>query len=229
MGSGKPFGDAALTLTFWFDVHSPWCYLASIRIQSLASKHGHCLKWRPLHLPRLIAAIDGRRPLEENPAFVTWYMIDLQDWAREYGLKVRYHPNYPLRNSRALRLCLYAADEGCAQELVPRVMRAYWSEGADITDLDLLARLAKETGLDATKAREAALSESMKKRIEANTKEAIGRGVFGVPTIDIGDKLYFGNDRLDMLDRHLAARRADPELRRAGAPTDGRKSRDSLK
>jgi 2-hydroxychromene-2-carboxylate isomerase len=223
VGDGKPAGDAALTLTFWFDVHSPWCYLASVRIQALASKHDLCLKWRPLHLPRLIASIDGRRPLEENAAFVAWYLADLQDWAKEYGINIKYHPNYPLRNSRALRLCLYAADEGHAHELVPRVMRAYWSEEADITDPAFLARLAEEAGLNATKAREATRSESMKRRIDANTTEAIGRGVFGVPTVDIGDKLYFGNDRLDMLDRHLA-RRTEPDFRRAGAVTNGRRS-----
>jgi len=204
VGEGKPHGAFALMLTFWFDVHSPWCYLASTRIQDIASKHGRELKWRPLHLPRLIEAIDGRRPLEENAAFVAWYKTDLQDWARQYGLTIKYHPRYPLRNSRALRTCLYAADEGLAHRFVPRLLKAYWSEEADITDLDLFARLAEEVGLGAGHARAAALSDVMKRRVEANTAEAIGRGVFGVPTIDTGEKLYFGNDRLEMLGHHLA-------------------------
>ena len=52
--------------------------------------------------------------------------------------------------------------------------------------------------------RDAAVSDGFKERIEANTKEAIARGVFGVPTVDTGTKLYFGNDRLDLLDRHLS-------------------------
>jgi 2-hydroxychromene-2-carboxylate isomerase len=206
MGEGKPDGSFAMMLTFWFDVHSPWCFLASTRIQDIAAKHGCELTWRPLHLPRLIEAIDGRRSLEENAAFVAWYKADLQDWAKRYGVTVKYHPKYPLRNSRALRACLYAADEGLAHKFVPRLLKAYWSEQADITDLELFARLAEETGLDAGHTRAAGLSEIMKARVGANTAEAIGRGVFGVPTIDTGEKLYFGNDRLEMLEHHLANR-----------------------
>lgn len=190
-------------LTFWFDVHSPWCYLASLRIGGIARRFGLKLNWRPLQLPRLIEAIDGRRALEENPGFVAWYKQDLQDHAALQGLTIRYHPQFPLRNSRALRICLLAADEGLAEPFVTRTMRAYWSESADISDLDVLAGLAAESGLDAERARRAAVDESYRRRLEANTAEAAERGVFGVPTVDTGAKLYFGNDRLDLLVRHL--------------------------
>lgn len=192
-----------MTLTFWFDIHSPWCYLASTRIQAVAKKHDCRLEWRPLHLPQLIKAIDGRRPLEENAAFVRWYKQDLIDWAEQCGVKIAYHPHYPLRNSRALRVCLHAADRELADRFVPRLFKAYWSEAADITDLDNLARLAEESGLSGEDARDAAVSETMKVRLRSNLEEAVGRGIFGVPTVDTGKKLYFGNDRLEMLDLHL--------------------------
>lgn len=194
---------AAPHLTFWFDIHSPWCWLAAERIGLLAEKHGAELSWRPLHLPGLIETIDGRRPLEENKAFLAWYQEDLQDHARLQGLPVHYHPHYPLRNSRALRASLHAIDEGHGDAFVRRLFRAYWSEEADITDLDLLGRLGSECGLDAAAVATAAQSPELTARLAANTTEAIARGVFGVPTIDTGQKLYFGNDRLDLLDRHL--------------------------
>lgn len=190
-------------LTFWFDVHSPWCYLAAVHIGDIARRHGRGLNWRPLQLPRLIEAIDGRRPLEENPAFVAWYKQDLQDQAALHGLTIRYHPDFPLRNSRALRICLLAADHKLAEPFVIRLMRAYWSESTDISDLEVLSRLAGECGLEPEMARRAAVDDSFRKRLEANTAEAIERGVFGVPTVDTGAKLYFGSDRLDLLDRHL--------------------------
>lgn len=196
--------SSAPSLAFWFDVHSPWCCLAANRIGDLARRHGRALHWRPLHLPSLIKAINGRRPLEENAAFLAWYRQDLADWAALQGLRIAYHPGYPLRNSRALRACLHAADQGRAEPFVRRVLRAYWTQGADIADLDLLARLAAEAGLDAEPARAAAQDQAYKDRIAANTSEAIARGVFGVPTVDTGSKLYFGNDRLDLLDQHLA-------------------------
>lgn len=194
---------SARTVTFWFDFHSPWCYLASTRIGAIAARHGAVVRWRPLQLARLIDAIDGRRVLDENPAFVRWYKQDLQDWAALYGLTAAYHPQFPLRPSRALRASLHAADEGVAEAWVVRVMRAYWSEAADISDPDVLGRLAAEVGLDPAGMVEATVSEARKAMLEANTCEAIEGGVFGVPSFVVDGKIYFGNDRLMMLDRHL--------------------------
>ncbi len=193
-----------MKMAFWFDVHSPWCYLAAHRVGDIARKHGLELAWRPLHLPRLQERINGRKPLEENAAFVRWYKQDAMDWAALQGLPLSYHPHYPLRNSRALRACQYAADQGKAEAFVKLVLRKYWSEAGDITDVDLLGRWGVASGLDGDAVREAAQSETYKARIDANTQEAIARGVFGVPTVDTGAKLYFGNDRLDLLDLHLS-------------------------
>ena len=193
-----------MSLTLWFDVHSPWVYLAAQRVADLARRHGQDLVWRPLHLPRLIDQINGLKPLEATPARVAWFRQDVLDWAELQNLPLKYHPHYPLRKSRALRACQLAADEGRAAAFVIRVLTGYWAEEADITDLDLLARWGEQSGLDPQAIREAAVSELFKDRVEANTKAAIARGVFGVPTVDTGAKLYFGNDRLDLLDRHLS-------------------------
>ncbi len=66
-----------MTLTFWFDVHSPWAYLAAHRIGALARKHEQPLMWRPLHLPRLMDAIGGFKPLEAAPQRVAWFRQDI--------------------------------------------------------------------------------------------------------------------------------------------------------
>ena len=191
-------------LTFWFDVHSPWVYLASFRVGDIARKHGLALRWRPLHLPNLLDRIGGHKPLEASPQRVAWFQQDIQDHAELLGVPLRYHPHYPLRNSRALRACILAGDEGKAEAFVRRVLKGYWAEEADITDLDQLARWGEETGLDPEAVKAAAVSEDFKQRLDANTSEAIARGVFGVPTVDTGSRLYFGNDRLDLLDNHIS-------------------------
>jgi 2-hydroxychromene-2-carboxylate isomerase len=193
-----------MTLTFWFDVHSPWCYFAASRIGDLARKHGQALVWRPLHLPRLLDLIGGVKPLEATPARVAWFQQDILDHAELLGLPFRYHPRYPLRNSRALRACLLAADRGRAEAFAWLLLRGYWAEAADITELDQLAAWGKAAGLDPQEVRQAAVDETFKKRLDDNTQEAVARGVFGVPTVDTGTKLYFGNDRLDLLDLHLS-------------------------
>lgn len=204
MGQREPHGEAGVTgLTFWFDVHSPWVYLASARIGAIARKHGLALHWRPLHLPSLLDEIGGLKPLEAAPQRVAWFLQDIRDWAELQGMPLRQHPQYPLRNSRVLRACILAGDEGKAEPFVRRVLKGYWAEAADITDLGQLARWAEESGLDPQAAVAAAVSDAFKQRLNANTREAIARGVFGVPTVDTGSKLYFGNDRLDLLDLHI--------------------------
>ena len=204
MGQRQPHGETPVTsLTFWFDVHSPWVYLASFRVGDIARKHGLDLAWRPLHLPRLMDEIGGIRPLEASPQRVAWFRQDIRDHAELYGVRLRMHPQYPLRNARALRTAILAADEGKAEAFVRLVLKGYWAETADITDLDQLARWGEAVGLDPEQVKAAAVSDVYKQRLEDNTRAAIGRGVFGVPTVDTGAKLYFGNDRLELLDIHL--------------------------
>ena len=204
MGAGRAHGKARMTgLTFWFDVHSPWAYLAAFRIGGIARKHGLPLRWRPVHLPRLLDEIGGLKPLEAAPQRVAWFRQDILDWAELQGLPLKQHPHYPLRNARALRAAILAEDEGRGEAFAQRILKAYWAEEADITDPDLLARWGAESGLDPDAVKEAALSEAFKQRLDDNTREAIARGVFGVPTVDTGAKLYFGNDRLELLDIHI--------------------------
>ncbi len=194
-------------LEFWFDFHSPWCYLAGHRIGALARRHGLALVWRPVHLPRLLQAIDGRRPLEQNAAFLRWYQQDQADWAALLGLPLSQHPDYPLRPARALRAAFLVAanpeTRDRTEAFVLRVMRGYWAEGANIEDYAVLAALATEAGLDGGRVAEGARSEAAKRALAANLDEAIAAGVFGVPTMALGEKLYFGNDRLDLLELHL--------------------------
>ncbi|MDH3475996.1 MAG: DsbA family protein [Rhodospirillales bacterium] len=199
---------AAPKLDFWFDVTSPWCYLAAERIGDIARRHRAALAWRPVHLARLNKRIGGRRPLEENAAFVKWYQQDLLDWAELQGLKADYHPDFPLRPARALRACLYAADEGRAEAFVRRLLRAYWSEAADISDLEVLESLAEDAGLSGARAVEAATDGHRKARLEANLEEAVKTGLFGLPSVVAGGKIFFGNDHLDLLERHLSRLRA---------------------
>jgi 2-hydroxychromene-2-carboxylate isomerase len=190
-------------LEFWFDFHSPWAYLAATRIEGLAARHGLSVRWRSLHFPRLNEAIKGRRPLEENPAFVAWYRQDLQDWADLGGVTIRYHPDYPLRPARALRAALCADERGAAAPFSLAVFRAYWSDSRDISDLEVLGELAATCGLDRAEITRAAEDDRYRRMLEANTSEAIGRGVFGVPSIFWQGKLFFGNDRLALLEHWI--------------------------
>ena len=190
-------------LDFWFDFHSPWSYLAAEQIEALAALHGRTVAWRPVHVAKLIAAIDGRRPLEATPAFVRWYRQDLQDFAALSGVTVRYHPDFPLRPARALRAALLAASLGAGGIFARAVFKAYWTESRDISDPAVIAAVGAAIGLDGTALAKAAEDPGWKAALEANNREAQARGLFGVPTVEAGGRLYFGNDRLPLLHHHL--------------------------
>ena len=195
-------------LDFWFDFHSPWCYLSCHRIGALARRHGLALNWRPVHLPRLLQTVyDGQPPPEMNPAFKRWYFQDLADWAALQGLPFNWHPGFSLRPARALRSAFQVAADPETRDrieaFVQRVMRGYWVDGANIEDFAVLAEFATEAELDGARVVESAQQPAAKDALAANLDEAIAAGVFGVPTVALGEKLYFGNDRLELLELHL--------------------------
>jgi 2-hydroxychromene-2-carboxylate isomerase len=195
-------------LDFWYDFHSPFAYLAATRIEDIARRRAISVNWRPLYLSRLIDAIGGRRSLEENAAFVAWYKQDLQDQAAFHGVSIRYHPGFPLRPARALRAAIRAGELGRAAAFSLAVFRAYWTDNRDISDLAVLGELAAASGLDARDIEMAATQDAYRERLEQNNATAIAAGVFGVPTIIWRGKLFFGNDRLDMLERSLSRQSA---------------------
>ena len=190
-------------VTFFFDVHSPWSYLASALIGPLARRHNAPIDWRPIHLANLMDRIGGMRPLEQTPARVAWYERDIADRMAQHGLAYDPHPDYPLRPSRALRSCVYAAELGCADAFVRVVMRGYWCEKRDISGLAVLQAMADEVGLGPRPIAEVVGDESYKAAVAGNTDDAIASGVFGVPSFLFNGKLFFGSDRMDLLDAAL--------------------------
>ena len=192
-----------LTVTFYFDVHSPWSYLASVLIGPLARRRDARIEWRPIHLANLMDRIGGLRPLEQTPARVAWYRQDIADRMAQHGLPYNPHPDYPLRPSRALRCCVHAAERGCADAFVRAVMRGYWVEKKDISDLAVLQAMADEAGLGPRSVADIVGDGTVKAAVARNTDDAIARGVFGVPSFLFDGKLFFGSDRMDLLDLAL--------------------------
>jgi 2-hydroxychromene-2-carboxylate isomerase/predicted thioesterase len=190
-------------IDFFFDYHSPWCYLAAEQIAGVARDAGRPLRWRPFHLAQLIERIDGRRPLDANAAFVRWFRQDMQDCAAVQGLTLRYHPDFPLRPVRALRASAYAQDQGLAEPFVRAMMKAYWCDGGDISDPGFIGQVAADVGLNVEGIQAACAAPHYKRVIEDNTHTAIEVGIFGAPSFIADGQLFWGNDRIDMLARYL--------------------------
>ncbi|MCY3769409.1 MAG: DsbA family protein [Gammaproteobacteria bacterium] len=218
--ASKTIGKVADGMDFWFDFHSPWCYLVSHRIGGIARQFNMQVNWKPVHLANLIQAVDGRRPLESNSRFLAWYLQDLQDAAALQGLPYCPHHDYPKRPSRALRAAMYAQDRGLAEPFVRAIMKGYWSGQQDISDLDWLKLVADSVGLGGDELAGAALADEYKNRLNQNLTHAVKQNLFGLPAMVAGGKIFLGNDRLDLLRHFLSAR--PPHLGVQNGPRPGR-------
>ncbi|NKB76540.1 MAG: 2-hydroxychromene-2-carboxylate isomerase [Gammaproteobacteria bacterium] len=200
------------SIDFWFDFHSPWCYFAANRIGKIAHQHQLTVNWMPVHLANLSDAVDGRRPLEANKRFVDWYQQDQYDTAELMGLPFCPHKEYPLRPSRALRAAIFADEQGLAEPFVQSVMRGYWSEQKDISNLSWLAEQANKVGLNSDQLVEATRDRKYKHLLAQNLKKAVESNLFGLPSTVVGKKIFWGNDRLDLLNHYLSTDTSSPVL-----------------
>jgi len=185
----------AETVEFFYDVVSPFSYLASTRIEAIASDCGAALVFRPFFLGGLMRSV-GNSPPALLPARGRYLITDLRRWARFYGVPFTLPSSFPVNSLLAMRalIGLPAADRVPATHAV---FAAHWGEGRDISDpsvlTDLLGAEAVARGSD----------PAVKESLIAATAEAEARGAFGAPSFFIGEELYFGNDRLPFLEQRL--------------------------
>jgi 2-hydroxychromene-2-carboxylate isomerase len=135
-----------------------------------------------------------------------YYVKDLQDWARYCGIEIGKPPVFPVRAVDAMRGAIVAQDE---DKLVPyawAVFKAYWGDLKDISQPDVLRDICKSVGLAPDMVSRRIKDQDVKDRLRENTEEVIRRGGFGSPTMFVnGDDMYFGNDRLPLVEAALKA------------------------
>ena len=195
-------------VTWVFDVISPFSYLAFPRLQELPA--GVELELMPVLLAALLDHFGQRGPAEIPSKRRFTYRFVL--WrARQLGLPLRLPPAHPFNPLAALRLIIAA---GSTRRAAGTVLRAVFGEGRDVTDPAVLADLATELAL--TNPQAALADPAIKQRLRDNTQWACARGVFGVPTLVIGEELFWGHDAIDMALDYLARPQAfaDPDMRR---------------
>jgi 2-hydroxychromene-2-carboxylate isomerase len=195
------------SIEFFFDLSSPYSYLASTQIDALAARHGAEVRWRPFVLGAVFKATGNVMPAACAPK-ARYMMTDLERWARHYGVPFRMTPRFPVNALTGMRLVLIAerATPGLGRKLAQVLFHALWVDDLDITDGGVLHLLTVAAGLDEATAQDGLGDPTIKDALRANTDEAVRRGAFGAPAIFLGDQLFWGNDRLHFLEAALAAR-----------------------
>ncbi len=194
-------------LEFFFDCSSPWTYLAFEGVLPLAKRHGIEIEWRPVLVGGVFNAVNTsvyenrERPV---PAKARYYAKDLVDWARLYGLEIGKPPVFPVNSVKAMRGAFLAAREGCLVPYARRVFQAYWRDLEDISEDSVLARVLQDVDLEDYAFFAWIATAEAKQALRDNTDELIRRGGFGSPTMYVDeDDMYFGNDRLILVDHAL--------------------------
>ena len=203
-------------IEFFFDCSSPWTYLAFRGVQPMAAGIKTSIVWRPVLVGGIFNTVNkGIYTAREdmNSPKNRYVLKDLQDCASAAGLSIVFPPRiFPVNSVKAMRGCIWIAQDTEASSkflaFVEAVFAAYFSRQEDISQDAVLAEICSQTGIDAERFMAGIAQSDIKEKLKANTDEAIRRGAFGTPTLFVGDDMYFGNDRLQLV-RSAALRAID--------------------
>ncbi|MBK9259516.1 MAG: 2-hydroxychromene-2-carboxylate isomerase [Polyangiaceae bacterium] len=190
------------TIEFYFDFSSPYSYLAATQLPEIAARTGAKIAYRPFVLAAVFKASSNDMPAKV-PAKGAYMLKDLERWAEFYGVRFKFSSHFPANTIKAMRLVLVADEQGKAESVALGAFRAMWAEDRDLNDPVVLGDIAEKAGLDPQAALSAIESQPIKDRLRANGDAAIARGAFGAPAMFVGDELFWGNDRLNFVERAL--------------------------
>ncbi len=196
------------TVQYYFAPNSPWTYLGHLRFWDIARKHGARIDVLPVDLGGKVFPISGGLPLGKRaPQRQAYRLVELKRFSEHLHAPLNLQPKYfPVAADDAARLIIAVElHEGtdAAMHITDAVLRAVWVEERNIADEAVLASLLKERELPARRL-EDAHSQAVSVRYEANTARAIEAGVFGAPSYVVDGEIFWGQDRLDFLNRRLA-------------------------
>lgn len=199
---------------FFYDLVSPYSYLAGTRVFGLCEEYGARLVLRPMMLG-VVQVEAGVRASLEAPSKRRYLGRDVLRWAGRYGVPLRFPDPFPFRTLKTMRVAVWLRDRGDREGLerfTREAFRLYWEEGKAPKSMDeadedrTLAEVADAAGADARELLEGASLPETKQGLKEATGEALSRGVFGAPTFFVGGEMYWGNDRLSFVEEALGGR-----------------------
>ena len=196
------------TIDYYFAPNSPYVYLGHERFVRIAREAGATIRVKPVDLGGKVFPVSGGLPLAKRaPQRQAYRLVELRRFSEWLGLPLNVQPKYfPVSSDDAAKLII-AVDlkdgTDAALGLTGAVARAVWVEDRNIADEAVLASLLDACGLPASRI-EDAHSQAAHERYEIDTLQAIAAGVFGAPSYVIDGEIFWGQDRLDFVQRRLA-------------------------
>ena len=195
---------------FYYDLVSPYSYLARGRLEEICREAGAELALRPVLLGAVHKMSGNRAPIE-TPAKARYQARDIRRWAERYGLPMRFPDPFPFRTLKTMRAAMWCDER---EELAPFTCEAFalfWEEGGAPKGLEEadedgpISEVARRIGRDPEEVLGGASTGEAKEALKQATAEAVERGVFAAPTFFVGDEMFWGNDRLLFVEEALKA------------------------
>jgi 2-hydroxychromene-2-carboxylate isomerase len=194
-------------IDYFFAAISPFVYLAGAGLETVAAKHGATIRYIPLDAPALFPRTGGKVLAERHEARKAYRLQELRRTAKKKSMPLLMPPPFfPVNPAPAAYAIISAAKAGGGDlaGLCQAFPRAVWAEGCNIADDAVVRDILVTNGFDASVADRHMLTAA--ETYADNLEEAVSRGVFGVPFYIVGEEKFWGQDRLDDLDLHLAGK-----------------------
>jgi 2-hydroxychromene-2-carboxylate isomerase len=188
------------TVEFYFDLGSPATYLAYTQLPKICEQTDSQLVYVPILLGGVFKATGNASPATV-PAKGRYMFIDLDRYAKRYGVTLKINPHFPINT-----LVLMRAVTGMQMRhperfaaFVDCLFKALWIEGRNLNDPATVGAVLSENGFDPEEILALSAEEDVKSALKDTTEKAVQRGVFGAPSMFVGEQLFFGQDRLDFV------------------------------
>ncbi|MCW8085591.1 2-hydroxychromene-2-carboxylate isomerase [Sabulicella glaciei] len=198
----------SLHVDYFASLNSPWTHLGAARLEANVARHGASLRIFPVDFGTIFPATGGLPLPKRSPQRQAYRLQELERWRLHLGIPIQIKPRFFPADEKLSAGCVIAARETLGDEpairLAHRVLKALWEEERDTGNPDVLAVLIEEIGLDASRLLKLGAEDRWMEQRALDTQAALARGVFGAPSYVVGEEIFWGQDRLDFLERRLA-------------------------
>jgi len=193
------------TVEFFFDLGSPATYLAYTQLPGLCAATGAQLIYTPMLLGGVFKATGNASPIT-IPAKGRYMLQDLARYAQRYNVPLKFNPHFPINTLVLMRAVtgIQIHQPERFLDFIDCLFRALWVEGRHLGDPAVVAAVLAEHGFDPEEVLALTNEDDVKTTLKDNTEHAIQRGVFGAPSMFVGNQLFFGQDRLDFVREALS-------------------------
>jgi 2-hydroxychromene-2-carboxylate isomerase len=189
---------------FFFDYGSPYSYLANTRLAGLEERTGTTVVYRPMLLGGVFKATGNQSPFAEPvEAKRRYFSTELRRAVSRLAVDFEHNPHFPINTLGLMRAAHAARALEVFEKFHATIYSAFWTAGANLGDTDVIEHVLTAEGLDGKAIVALSGQADAKAALRATTDEAVRRGVFGAPTFFVEEEMFFGNDRMDLVEEAL--------------------------